>query len=582
MSTPTAERAPRTGLFSVLRTVIDGHRGTAAALMGAALLAGLAESTILALVAQAATALVEGSDEVVATVGPFDLDTRIPVLLTVAGILAVLRLVLHLAVAYLPSRMAGDTQARIRRGLFDAYSRSSWSTQADEREGHLQELLTNQIGQATQALNQTGNLFSSGSTFLTLVLSAFLLGPLVALAVLLTAAVLAAGLRPLGKRARRHSAALSASLLEYAGAVGETVRLAEETYTFGVAEAERTRIHERIDTARHHFVRQQFTSRLAQGVYQGLMILLLVGGLTILYASGTGQIATLGTVVLILVRASSYGQQVQVSWQVIQQAAPFLDRLAATEARYEANAVRSGDRALPPGGALQLEDVAFTYNRGAPVLTDVSFSVAAGTTVAIVGPSGAGKSTLVQLLLRMRDPSEGRFLLDGVPVAEISLDEWHRQIAYVPQEPRLVQATVAENIRFSRAISDDDVRRAARLAHIDDYIQGLPEGYATPIGQRADAVSGGQRQRICLARALAGSPSIIVLDEPTSALDEASSDAIRASLVELHGTLTMFIVTHQPSLLAACDDVLTVEGGRVRMAPRADHAAPVGSPSPPA
>jgi ABC-type multidrug transport system fused ATPase/permease subunit len=558
---------------SVLGSVIAGHRRSAAALLVTALFAGLTESTILALVAQAATALVEGSDQVVATLGPVQLDARIPTILAVAGGLAVVRLGLHVGVAYLPSRMAGDRQAQIRRELFDAYSRSEWATQADERDGHLQELLTNQIGQATQALNQTGNLFAAGSTFLTLVLSAFLLGPVVALVVLLTAACLAAGLRPLGRRARRHSAALSASLLGYAGAVGETVRLAEETYTFGVADAERGRVNARIDEARHHFVRQQFTSRLAQGVYQGLMILLLVGGLTILYASGTGQIATLGTVVLILVRASSYGQQVQVSWQVIQQAAPFLDRLADTEARYRAAATRSGDAPMPAGGALELQDVSFSYDRGSPVLTDVTLAVDAGTTTGVIGPSGAGKSTLVQLLLRMRHPSGGRLVLAGTPIEEISLEAWHRHVAYVPQEPRLLQATVAENIRFARDISDAEVERAARLAHIHDHILSMPQGYDTPIGQRADAVSGGQRQRICLARALAGAPTVLVLDEPTSALDAASEAAIRDSLLELRGALTMFIVTHQPSLLAVCDQVLRVDAGRAALepAPTAPH-----------
>jgi ABC-type multidrug transport system fused ATPase/permease subunit len=350
--------------------------------------------------------------------------------------------------------------------------------------------------------------------------------------------------------------------------------MAEETYTYGVAPAERERINDRIDEARDHFVRQQFTSRLAQGVYQGLMILLLVGGLTILYASGTGQIATLGTVVLILVRASSYGQQAQVSWQVIQQAGPFLDRLATQEARYRANAVVTGDRSLPRGGAVRFDDVSFTYNREASVLSHVTFAVEAGTAVGIVGPSGAGKSTLVQLLLRMRAPTGGRLLLDEAPVDELSLEEWHRQVAYVPQEPRLVQATVAENIRFSRDIDDEEIERAARLAHIHDHIVAMPQGYDTPIGQRADAVSGGQRQRICLARALAGDPSVLVLDEPTSALDAASEEAIQASLRELHGSLTMFLVTHQPSLLGVCDQVVELRAGRVHPAPTAAGPAP--------
>jgi ATP-binding cassette, subfamily B, bacterial len=570
MSSPIANRAPAKGsganLFTVLGAVMEGHRPAAVGLMAAALAAGLAESTILVLVVQAATAMVEGSNEVVASVGPLDLDSGVPMLLALAGALAIIRLGLALAVAYLPSRMAGDTQARIRRGLFDSYSRSTWATQADEGEGHLQELLTNQIGQAGQALSQTGSLFSAGSTFLTLVLSAFLVNPLVALIVLATAAFLAAGLRPLGKQARRHSAALSASLLEYAGSVGEAVRLAEETYTFGVADAQRGRIHERIDAARHHFILQQFTGRLTQGVYQGLMILLLVGGLTVLYASGTGQVAVLGTVVLILVRASSYGQQAQVAWQVIQQGAPFLDRLATEEARYRANEAVAGDLPFSSGGPIRFEDVSFTYNREASVLSHVSFAVGAGTAVGIAGPSGAGKSTLIQLLLRMREPTGGHLLIDGIAVDQVALREWQRHVAYVPQEPRLLQASVAENIRFFRDISDEQIERAARLAHIHQHIVAMPQGYATPIGQRADAVSGGQRQRICLARALAGQPTVLALDEPTSALDAASEEAIQASLLELHGSLTMLIVTHQPSLLAVCDHVVELQAGRAHLA----------------
>ena len=443
-------RRSRTSVVSVLGTVSEGHRGAAAVLLGAALLAGLAESVILALVAQAATAMVEGETEVSTSLGFFQLDAQVPVLLAIAGILAFVRLGLHLIVAYLPSRMAGDAQARIRRNLYDAYSRSTWATQADEHDGHLQELLTNQIGQAAHALNQTGNLFTSGSTFVALVVSAFLLGPVVALVVLIAAAALALGLRPIGRSARRHSAALSASLLDYAGAVGESVRLAEETYTFGVADAERTRIGIHIEASRRHYVMQQFTGRLVQGVYQGLMILLLVGGLSILYASGTGQIATLGTVVLILVRAASYGQQVQVSWQVIQQAGPFLERLEDAEAGYRAHPASSGDEPLSAGSSIRLEGVSFTYHRGDPVLTEVTFAAAPGVATGIIGPSGAGKSTLVQLLLRMRDPSSGSFSLDGIPVEEISLADWHHRVAYVPQEPRLVQGTVAENIRFSR------------------------------------------------------------------------------------------------------------------------------------
>src|SRR5262245_61663276 len=170
--------------------------------------------------------------------------------------------------------------------------------------------------------------------FMTLVVTAFAIGPLVALFVLVIVVALSLLLRPLGRRGRRHSKELSAAQLAFAGRVGTAVRLAEETYTFDAAAAERAEVGEKIEVARHHFMQAQFSARLVQGAFQGLVVLLLIGALWILYISGTGQIAGLGAAVLLLVRASSYGQQLQYSWQVIQQTAPFLERLRDAEAHY--------------------------------------------------------------------------------------------------------------------------------------------------------------------------------------------------------------------------------------------------------
>jgi ABC-type multidrug transport system fused ATPase/permease subunit len=180
----------------------------------------------------------------------------------------------------------------------------------------------------------------------------------------------------------------------------------------------------------------------------------------------------------------------------------------------------------------------------------------------------------------MRTPTGGRLLLDDVPFDEVSLDDWRRHVAYVPQEPRLYHATVADNIRFSRDLDQGAIEEAARLAHIHDVIVAMPEGYRTIVGQRADAVSGGQRQRLCLARALAGRPAVLVLDEPTSALDHDSEAAIQASLRELHGGPTTFIVAHRPSLLEICDRVIRLEAGRSHEVPRSDASSLVaGGPA---
>jgi ATP-binding cassette, subfamily B, bacterial len=488
----------------------------------------------------------------------------------VAAALGVVRLGLQVVIAYLPARMTADTQAQLRARLFDAYSRADWDTQAEERDGHLQELVTSQVVQATQAMLNATNMVSFGFMFLTLVVTAFAIGPVVAVLVLIVVGALSLLLRPLARRGRQHSRDLSAAQMAFAGRIGSAVRLAEETYTFDASEAERAGVDERIAVSHHHFQRAQFSARLTQGVFQSLVMLLMVGALAGLYASGTGQIAGLGAAVLLLVRAASYGQQVQYSWHVVQQAAPYLERLREAEEHYRARAPRSGDLPFPAGGALRFDHLWFAYrgDRHEPVLRDVTFEVPAGEVVGIVGPSGAGKSTLVQVLLRMRTPTAGRYFAGGIPVDDIDLTSWRRHLSYVPQEPRLLDATVADNIRFHRDIDQASVERAARLAHIHDDVVAMPRGYETIIGQRADAVSGGQRQRLCLARALAGHPSALILDEPTSALDHASEAAIQDSLRELKGDLTIFIVAHRPSLLEICDRILDVDGGRVHVVVR--------------
>jgi ATP-binding cassette, subfamily B, bacterial len=553
---------------SALLEMLREQRWRAIALIASSCLAGLAESTILALIAHVASALVEDEGSVTSQLGPLSLDARVPTLLVVAAALGLARLGLQVVIAYLPARMTADTQAQLRDQLFDAYSRADWDTQAEERDGHLQELVTSQVVQATQAMLNAANMVSFGFMFLTLVAAAFAIGPVVALLVLVVVGSLSLIMRPLARRGRRHSRELSAAQMAFAGRVGSAVRLAEETYTFDASQAERAGVGQRIAASRHHFFQAQFSARLTQGVFQGLVMLLMVGALAGLYASGTGQIAGLGAAVLILVRASSYGQQLQYSWHVVQQATPYLERLRDAEALYRARMPRSGDQPFAAGGALSFEDVWFSYRgeRHEPVLRDVTFEVPAGEVVGIMGRSGAGKSTLVQLLLRMRSPTAGRYLAGGCLVDDVDLTTWRRQVSYVPQEPRLLDATIADNIRFHRDMIDAAaVERAARLAHIHDVIVAMPHGYDTIIGQRADAVSGGQRQRLCLARALAGDPSVLILDEPTSALDQASEAAIQASLQQLKGDLTIFIVAHRPSMLEICDRILEVDGGRVHV-----------------
>ena len=197
------------------------------------------------------------------------------------------------------------------------------------------------------------------------------------------------------------------------------------------------------------------------------------------------------------------------------------------------------------------------------MLSDFTFDVPAGETLGIIGPSGAGKSTLAQLLLRLREPDSGEYLVNGTPARSLSWADWARLVAYVPQTPQLIYASVADNIRYFRDVPQEDVERAARWRGIHDDVLAWSDGYETVVGPRAAAVSVGQAQRICLARALALRPQILVLDEPTSALDPTSERLIQTSLTALRGSLTLFVIAHRLSTLDICDRVMVVVDGRL-------------------
>jgi ABC-type multidrug transport system fused ATPase/permease subunit len=546
-----------------VNSLLGHRRGSIAVLAPVAVVCGLVEAATLALVAEVAAALVMGSGEAHLNVGPAHLHAPVSTLIAVALAVAMARLALQVPLSILPPRIAAEAQARIRTGLFHAYSRASWDAQAGDREGHVQETMTSQVSQATGvALSSTGLIISSLNVAV-LVACALALNLLAAVLVMVVAVALFGVLRPLRSTGKGRARALSDTQLEYAGAVAESIRVAEETQVFGVAAAQRNRIGGFVATARAHFLSTQTVSTLLPNLYQSLMYLVLVGALAWLYADGKGHAGSLGAVVLILVRASSSGRNVQAGTQGFVQSMPFLERVQGAERRYRESEPSGGSVPLASVSGLAFEGVGYAYRPGRPVLSEICFEVGAGETVGVIGPSGAGKSTLVQLLLRLRAPVEGRYLVNGIPAQEIAREDWHRCVAYVPQEPRLLHASVAENIRYFRDIDDEAVRRAARLARIDEDVMSWAEGYETIVGPRADAVSGGQQQRICLARALAARPEVLVLDEPTSALDPNSETLIQQSLNALKHELTLFIVAHRMSTLDICDRVMIIIDGRL-------------------
>ncbi len=551
------------GTWSHMRELLGDRRGLVVALVIASLLSGLTEAGILAVLAQVAAALADGASHVQVTAGPVDDSVAVGVLLACGAALAVFRFALQVVLSYLPARIGSERQARLRSELFDAFTRASWAVQSRDREGHLQELMTDQMALASAATLWMTMLVTTAFTFLMLIVSALALDPLVALLVLAVTGGLFALMRPLSALGRRFGRTVSQRSMNHAGGVGEAIRLAEETEVFGVAAAQRDRINQLIAEIRHPAFRTMLLARLVPGIYQSVIYLFVMAGLAVLYAGGAGHVGSLGAVILVLIRASTYGQQAQSAHQSLHQTLPYLERVKDAQHRYLESAEPEGTQPLDGVRTLAFEDVEFAYKEDTPVLSGISFEVTSGEAIGIVGPSGAGKSTLVQILLGLRAPDRGRYLINGAPADQFARADWHKLVAYVPQDPRLLHASVTDNIRFFRDLDDEAIQRAARLAGIHDDVMKWSEGYETVVGPRADAVSGGQQQRICLARALADDPQVLVLDEPTSALDPHSEQLIQQSLIALQHKLTLFVVAHRMSTLDVCERVMVVVDGRL-------------------
>jgi len=262
-----------------------------------------------------------------------------------------------------------------------------------------------------------------------------------------------------------------------------------------------------------------------------------------------------------------------VIYREIKQAIADMDRLFALATEHTEIADAPDARPLEPGGAdVRFEHVDFFYEPNRQILFDVSFTIPAGRTVAVVGPSGSGKSTLARLLFRFYDATRGRIAVNGQDVRGVTQSTLRAAIGIVPQDTVLFNDSIEYNIAYGRpGASHDDIVQAARLAQIHDFIASLPDGYATPVGERGLKLSGGEKQRVAIARAILKNPRILIFDEATSALDSKSEKAIQRELKRIAIDRTTLVIAHRLSTVVDADEILVLDRGRI--VERGTHAA---------
>lgn len=278
---------------------------------------------------------------------------------------------------------------------------------------------------------------------------------------------------------------------------------------------------------------------------------------------GEMPVGDLAKIVLYLMAVGHRMGMVGQFTNIVQNASASAERIL--EIIHEPKTIRSGDKDLPAGGgAVEFDHVSFRYFDGKASLTDVSFRIEPGQTVAIVGPTGSGKTTLVNLIPRFYDVDDGRVIIDGEDVRNLRLTELRRSVGVMFQETFLFSATAAENIAFGQPeATREDIERCARAAQAHEFISELENGYDTVIGERGVSLSGGQRQRIAIARAFLMDPRILILDDATASVDSQTERLIREAMRKLCEGRTTFVIAQRLSTVQHADMILVLQQGRI-------------------
>ena len=587
MSAPPAARpsGPQ-GAMPMIAALVRAYPGRSVAALAAVFAAGLLDGLGLSMLLSMLT-LAGGSGS-----GAPSLPQRVALSVTHAlGLQATPLTLLALAtglisakaaLTLLANRQVGYTVARIasdlRLALIRAVVNANWRYYAQQSVGRLSTSVASEAQRAADAFQfsaETAALLLNAVIYLAIALSISLPAGLAAIG---AGALLLVSLNRLirrSRRASRHQTELLKSLLSAMASRMVAAKPLKAMAREGHVEAllsDQTRQLRRA-------LRTQVVAKEALAALQEplLAIMVCIGfffGLVVLEM----PMASLLVMLFLLARVVNYLSKSQRAFQqVAMRESGYWSIAQAIEAAQSEREVSGGSRCVRLEHEIRFERVSFAYG-GAPILQDQSFVVPARELTVLVGPSGAGKTTLLDLVVGLLQADAGRIAVDGVPLSEIDLRDWRRQIGYVPQESVMVNESVAYNVTLGEPVAEQQLREALDAAGALAFVEAMPEGVHTRIGEAGSRLSGGQRQRLAIARALIHKPRLLILDEATSNLDAEAQAFVVDTLCRLKGKLTMLAVAHQELVMQAADRLYRVSDGEVRAlaaqaAPRAPQAS---------
>ncbi|MEM1239890.1 MAG: heterocyst formation ABC transporter subunit HepA [Cyanobacteria bacterium P01_H01_bin.26] len=458
---------------------------------------------------------------------------------------------------------------RLRRRIFDQLESFDLSFYSSVSSGALISTIRGEVNQVQQAFNVLAISIVHGSKVLAYLVAMLMLSWQLFLISALVFGLMSVGLTSLTAKVREASFEVPKANKTFTSSALSFINGIRTVHASGTQTFERQRYYAATQKIYNTQLAVTKLSAMVKPIIEGLGITLLVGMVVVSYSllisTGRLKAAELLTFLFVLIRTTPLVSSLngtRVGFIASQGALHAVTELLKREDKpYFKDGQRFFERLQR---SIDLVSVDFSYVPGEPVLHDITLSIKRGETTALVGTSGAGKTTLADLISRFYDPTRGQILVDGVDLRELKINSLRHRMAIVSQDTFIFNATVGENIVYGMEnASDTDIIEAARLANALEFIQDLPNGFATVLGERGVRLSGGQRQRIAIARALLRDPEILILDEATSALDSVTERLIQESLERLSKGRTVIAIAHRLSTIANADKVVVLEKGRI-------------------
>ncbi len=559
-ATQASTRRPTLGPLLGLRVYLQRHPG----MVATALVALIVSAAAMLAVPLAVRRMIDFGFQA----GDRTIDLYFGALIVVGLVLAVSSALRMYAVNWLGERVVADLRAevfahvaRLGPSFFDRT--------------HSGDVMSRLIADTTQIKSAAGSSLSQALRNVIMLVGALTLmvvtSPTLSLIALAAIPAIVFPLMAYGRLVSRLSRTAQDRLAEASAYAADNLGSVRAMHAFGqetrVAGRFSKVVEKAFDAARVRLAARGGLTAIAVFLVVGSIVAILWFGAHLVISGGMSG-GRLGQFILYAVFAGGAVAELAEVWGELAQAAGAAERLMELRAVKPeiVDPVNPRPLPVPPLGTVVFEDVRFSYptRESERSLNGVTLSVKEGETVAVVGPSGAGKSTLFNLILRFYDTQSGRVLIDGVPVREAALADIRARIALVPQEIALFDDTVAENIRYGRPdATDAEVHRAAEAAQASGFIEALPEGYATRLGERGLTLSGGQRQRIAIARAILRNAPILLLDEATSALDAESEVAVQHALDKVMANRTTLVIAHRLATVQKADRIIVMDEGRI-------------------